>query len=66
MLKACWSREVSIKLRDHCFAQTVKIHKTEKEMNVPRDTVGKIVCKFKVEGTVIILEKRRKLSITGL
>lgn len=29
-------------------------------MNVPRDTVGNIIRKFKVEGTVIILPRCRK------
>ena len=39
--------------------------KIAKALNVPRDTVGSIVCKFNVEGTVATLPgrgRKRKLS----
>lgn len=62
------SRELSKKLREEIIAlhkQEKGYKKIAKALNVPRDTVGSIVCKFKVKGTVATLSgcgRKRKLS----
>ena len=48
-----------------CTNKEKDTKKIGKALNVPRDTVGSIVCKFKVKGTVATLPgrgRKRKLS----
>ena len=62
------SKELSKKFREEIIAlhkQGKGYKKIAKALNVPRDTVGSIVRKFKVEGTVATLPgrgRKRKLS----
>ena len=62
------SREWSQKLREEIIAlhkQGNGYKKIAKALNVPRDTVGSIVRKFKVKGTVATLPgcgRKRKIS----
>ncbi|KAF7651437.1 hypothetical protein LDENG_00110870, partial [Lucifuga dentata] len=53
------SRELSKKSREEIIAlQGNGYKKIAKALNVPRDTVGSIVCKFKVKGTLTTLPGR--------
>lgn len=65
------SRELSQRFREEIIAlhkQGKGYKKIAKALNVPRDTVGSIVRKFKVKGTVATLPgrgRKRKLSTTA-
>jgi len=49
---------LKVKRRYHPSQTSKRIQKIAKALNVPRDTVGGIVCKFKVKGTVVTLQGR--------